>query len=168
MPYLSTIDIDRQTASLVASAVPLVSICGRLSFGWLGDRYDKRWVTAAGYAIMCISGLLFSYITDIGTWVLVPFLILFGIGYGGPVPMLPALLREYFGRVRLGTIIGLVWGFAAVGSVAGPPLTGWVYDTFGSYQGAWLGLTAIVFLGVFSFITAPSISEYKADRLVNN
>ena len=47
MPYLSTIGITRSNASLVASSLPLTSIMGRLSFGWLGDRFDRRWATAS-------------------------------------------------------------------------------------------------------------------------
>ncbi|MFC1893060.1 MFS transporter [Chloroflexota bacterium] len=51
MPYLSSIGIARSTSSIIASATPLASIGGRLGFGWLGDRLDKRWLTTAGLAL---------------------------------------------------------------------------------------------------------------------
>ncbi|GAJ00315.1 unnamed protein product, partial [marine sediment metagenome] len=115
MPYLSSIGIGRSSSSLVASAIPLTSILGRLSFGWLGDRFDKKRITALGFAMATLGLILFGYLATAGTWVLVPFLIFIGIGYGGPVPMMPALLREYFGRAKLGTLLGLVMGTAALG-----------------------------------------------------
>jgi MFS family permease len=155
MPYLSSIGIPRATSSVVAMSVSLVTIAGRLGFGWFGDRFDKRRVTAVGMALMVIGMLLFNYVDVGGMWLLVVFIIVFGIGYGGPVPMSAALVREYYGRARLGTLLGLTTGVAYVGSLIGPPLAGWMYDTYGSYQGAWFVMTGVSFIGMVSFITAP-------------
>jgi sugar phosphate permease len=155
MPYLSSIGIPRATSSLVAMAIPLVTIAGRLGFGWFGDRFDKRRVTAIGMALMAMGMLLFNYVGMAGTWMLVTFIIVFGIGYGGPVPMSAALVREYFGRARLGTLLGLTTGVAYVGSLVGPPMTGWIYDTYGSYQGAWFIMVGLSIAGMVSFMTAP-------------
>ena len=47
MPYLSSIGIARATSSLMAGAIPLFSISGRLGFGWLGDKLDKRQIGRA-------------------------------------------------------------------------------------------------------------------------
>jgi MFS family permease len=157
MPYLSTIGIARSTSSLVASGLSLTSILGRFSFGWFGDRYDKRRVTALGYGLLCLSTLLFGFVDAVGAWLLVPFLILFGVGFGGPVPVLPAMLREYFGRARLGTIFGLASGVGAIGLAVGAPLAGWIYDSLGSYQVAWFAFTGVVVVGMVSMLTAPSV-----------
>ena len=159
MPYLSSIGIPRMTSSLIASVLPLVTIGGRLGFGWFGDKFDKRRITAFGMAVLGLSMLLFVYIGTTGSWVLVAFVILFGIGYGGPVPMSAALIREYFGRAWLGTVLGLATGVAYVGSIVGPPLAGWIYDTYGSYQGAWFAMIGLAIAGMLSFVTAPSVSS---------
>jgi MFS family permease len=159
MPYLSSIGIPRATSSLVAMAVPLVTIAGRLSFGWFGDRFDKRKVTASGMALMTIGMLLFNYIDIAGAWLLVVFIIIFGIGYGGPVPMSVALIREYFGRASLGTILGLAMGVAYVGSLIGPPLAGGLYDAYGSYRGAWFIMAGVAFVGMISLIITPSVRK---------
>jgi len=159
MPYLSSIGIARSSSSLVASAIPLASILGRLSFGWLGDRYDKKRITALGFALAAFGLILFGYLATADSWVLVPFIILIGIGYGGPVPMMPALLREYFGRVRLGTLLGLVMGIASAGAMIGPPLAGWVFDKFGSYQGAWFAFAGLLIAGMIIMLTTPPVNR---------
>jgi len=159
MPYLSSIGIPRATSSLVAMAIPLVTIAGRLSFGWLGDRLDKRRITASGMALMVIGMLLFNYVDIAGTWLMIAFIIFFGIGYGGPAPMLAALIREYFGRTSLGTVLGMAMGVAYIGSLIGPPLAGWIYDVYGSYQGAWFIMAGVSFAGMVSFMTAPRASR---------
>ena len=132
-----------------------MSILGRLSFGWFGDRWDKRRVTSAGVLLTAVSLLSLAYIDQIGTWLLVPFLLFFAVGYGGPVPMMSALLRENFGTAHLGAIIGISQGLAMIGSVTGTPLAGWIYDTFGRYQGAWMAFAIVNFFGVLCLLTAP-------------
>jgi MFS family permease len=159
MPYLSSIDFTRSFSSLIASAIPLTSIVGRLSFGWLGDKFDKRRVTTLGLVLTSLGLLSFGYVATARTWMLVPFLVFIGLGYGGPVPMMPALVREYFGRVRLGTVLGLVMGVAALCGMAGPPLAGLAFDILGSYQVVWFGFAGLVVAGMISLVTTPSVGN---------
>jgi OFA family oxalate/formate antiporter-like MFS transporter len=158
MPYLSSIGFTRSFSSLMASAIPATSIAGRLGFGWLGDKFDKRRIAALGFVLASLGLISFGYIASAGAWVLVPSLVIIGLGYGGPVPMMPALVREYFGRVRLATILGLVMGVAALGSMVGPPLAGLAFDRLGSYQVAWFGLAGLVIAGMVSLLTTPQLA----------
>jgi MFS family permease len=159
MPYLSSVGIARSTSSLVASAIALAGILGNISFGWFGDRYNKIRLTAIGIALSGLSMLLLVYTSDVYKWLLVPFAVFFGIGFGGPVPMTSAVLREHFGRARLGTVLGLTMGVMMVGSMIGPPLAGWVFDSFGSYQGMWFACIGVLIVGIVSFLTAPPVSS---------
>jgi MFS family permease len=159
MPYLSSIGFTRSFSSLMASAIPLTSIVGRLGFGWLGDKFDKRRIASIGFVLVSLGLLSFGYVATGGTWMLVPSLIIIGLGYGGPVPMMPALVREYFGRVRLATVLGLVMGVAQIGSMVGPPLAGLVFDKFGSYQLAWFGLGGLAIAGMVSLLTTPRVAR---------
>ena len=157
MPYLSSIGLTRSFSSLMASAIPATSIVGRLGFGWLGDKFDKRRVATLGFVLASLGLLSLGYVATAGTRILVPSLVLIGIGWGGPVPMMPALVREYFGRVRLATVLGLVMGVAALGVMAGPLLAGLTFDRLGSYQVAWLGFAGLVVAGIISLVTTPSV-----------
>jgi len=42
-----------------------------------------------------------------------------------------------------------------LGNVTGAPLAGWVYDTWGNYQGAWLSFALLALLGAFLVTTLP-------------
>jgi len=163
MPYLSSIGIARATSSLMAGAIPLFSISGRLGFGWLGDKLDKRRVTAVGFAAMSLGLLFFGYASTVGAWLLLPFLILFGIGYGGSITMRATLLREYFGRSKFGTILGFAMGVMMLGGIIGAPLAGWVFDNWGSYQGIWLVLAGMAVIGLvlITTISRPGSSPTK-------
>ena len=159
MPYLSSLNISRSTSSLVALFLPVASIGGRLSSGWLSDRYDSRLVFAAGFALMTAGLLFFGYVTSERMWILVPFIITLSLGWGFSVTTRMSLQREYFGRSSFGTILGLMSGIMMLGNVAGAPLAGWVFDTWGSYQGAWLSYGAITLAGAFLVLTIPSPSS---------
>lgn len=164
MPYLSSIGVARSTSSIVATAIPLTSIFGRLSFGWFGDRFNRKTTTAVGFAMMGLGLFCFGYTATGGTWLLVPFLVLFGIGYGGLNVMRPSLIQEYFGRRSFGTVFGLIIGINMAGSIGGPALAGWVFDTWGSYQGIWLAMSAIpVAALIATLVLSPVRSSHMPD-----
>jgi len=155
MPYLSSIDIPRARSSLIAMAIPLTSISGRLGLGWLGDRLDKRRVIAVAFAMICGGLLCFAFTSLEAPWLLVLFLILFGIGYGGNNTLRGSVIGESFGRSNFGTIHGLVIGIMMVGSITGPPLAGWVFDNWGSYQPIWFVFTGLAVVGILLALTTP-------------
>lgn len=146
MPYLSNKGMSRSSAALVATLIPLLSIIGRLGFGWLGDRFDKRYVTAGTLCLMGLGLLAFSYIQP--TWFIFLFLIMFSPAYGGGVTLRGAIVREYFGKASFGMILGLMMGISFIGGVIGPSVAGWTFDTLGSYRMIWLAFAGAMGISV--------------------
>jgi MFS family permease len=138
MPYLNFLHVPRATAGLIAAGVSIISILGRFGFGWLADYFDKRYAIAISMGMMSL-GMFSLFYVDVW-WVMLLFLLLFPIGYGGGTSVRGALLGEYFGRAAFGRLIGLVMGVGAIGGMIGPTLTGFIFDTTGSYYVAWIGL----------------------------
>jgi MFS family permease len=160
MPYLSSVDITRSVSAIVALLLPLVSISGRLGSGWLADRVGSKLVFAASFISMTVGLFLFASITAGRSWLLVPFIIAFSLGWGSSVTSRFSFLREYYGRNSYGTILGFASGVMMVGNIIGAPLAGWVYDTWDSYHGAWLGFGALTLLGAVLVMTIPA-SEHE-------
>jgi MFS family permease len=159
MPYLSSIGIGRSVSSLLATGIPLMSILGRVGFGWLGDRFDRKTLAAGSFAIIGLGMICFAYTSMADAWLLIPFLTLFGVGYGGGNVLRPALAREYFGRSNFGTIFGFIIGIGAVGVVVGPTLAGWAYDYWGSYQVIWLLLGGLAILATILVLTIRPVRD---------
>jgi MFS family permease len=153
MPYLSSISISRSTSSLVATAIPLISIFGRLSFGWLGDKISKRLVATTSFIMISCGVFCFAYASNMRLWLLVPFLVLLGIGYGGTNAILPSLGREHFGRTNFGSVYGLMEGIGTIGAT----LAGWAYDNWGSYQIIWLLLAGLAVVAMVSIFTITPV-----------
>lgn len=158
MPYLSSIGTTRSISSLVATTIPLVSISGRLSSGWLGDRFDKRRVATGAFAFMCLGLIILSCIPNTWMWMVIPFIILFSIGWGANTTMRGTFITEYFGRSHFGSIYGFMTGMVALGSIVGPILAGWVFDNRGSYQIAWLVYACLTFASAIIIATTPPVS----------
>lgn len=146
MPYLSSIGVARKEAGFVAAALPLVSIVGRFGFGWLADLYQKRLVLMAAYGCMLAGLLAFSQAKE--QWPLIVFLALFPPGFGGTMILRGAMLREHFGVGSFGKLLGITMGTASLGGMVGPPLAGWVFDTWGVYEPLWIAFCALMGLGI--------------------
>ena len=159
MPYLSSIGMTRTTSGLVATAIPLLSIGGRFGFGWFADRYVAKRLSAFALIMLTLGLVCFEYVSLGWSWLLVPFLVLLGFGYGGINTMVGILLRVHFGRGNFGTIIGFAWGILMLGTMVGPPIAGWVFDNWGSYQGTWLIMAGSTFIGAIIMTMTPRASK---------
>ncbi len=146
MPYLSSQGIARETAGLVAAAIPLCSIPGRFGFGWMGDVTEKRYVMAAAFACMAAGLLAFHFAA--ARWSLALFLLLFSPGFGGNMVMRGAVVREYFGVHNFGKLMGVTLGAASIGGIIGPTAAGWVYDTTGGYGPVWIACAGLIALSL--------------------
>jgi MFS family permease len=161
MPYLNILHIPRTTAGLITGAIAVLSIFGRFGLGWLADLFDKRIIMVASFSLLSLGFFFFCYVEI--PWVMIVFLIVFPVGFGGTVVLRGAILREYFGRQAFGRLLGLVMGAAAAGGMIGPTLAGFIFDTTGSYHYTWisfgiassLSVLLMLFIGPKPKATSP-------------
>jgi len=159
MPYLSTMDVSRKSSGLMAAGIPLLSITGRIGFGWLGDIFEKKYVMAISFGLMALGMLALCHIKLTG--MIYIFLLFFSNGYGGIATLRGALLREYYGKNNFGKYLGIMMGFGACGGIIGPTTAGWVFDLMGSYYFVWLVLSALIGLAIILILRIESKDELK-------
>jgi len=132
IPFLLQAGIPMETAALVVTGTVLLSGVGRVGFGCLSDRFSKRYLMAIAMASQCSGVLVFANIHAL--WQVVPFMVLFGVGYGGMNPLRAAIQGEYFGTVAFGSIQGILLGIWSVGTMLGPVLAGRFFDVTSDYR----------------------------------
>jgi MFS family permease len=160
MPYLGSVGVDRNTASLIATGIPVVSVAGRMGFGWLGDRFNKKWLTASGFVMLFVGLFIFSYVSS--DWLLlIVFVVVFGTGFGGTNTMRAVITRDIFGAQNFAMIFGFVNGICSIGSLFGAPLAGYVYDTLGTYRPIWLAFMGVAVACFVSILLMPSSKVVK-------
>ena len=146
IPALTDAGIPVERAAFSIGLLTLVSVIGRLSFGTLGDYFNKRYLFMISYVMMGSGMLVLMNAKTMGTvWI---FIFLFGIGFGGNVPLMPAIRAEYFGRASLGKIQGVMNPVMMISGATGPILAGHLFDTTGSYR------TAFMTIGLLTFVAA--------------
>ncbi len=166
MPYMSSVEISRSVSSVFALVLPVASICGRLSSGWLSDRFSSRAIFSLSFVLMATGVILYAFVNVNRIWLVVPFIIVLSLGWGWSVTTRITLLREYYGRASFGTILGFTSGIMMLGNMAGAPIAGWVYDTWNSYQGAWMSYAAVALAGALLVFTIPSLKKSRQPETV--
>jgi MFS family permease len=161
MPFFSNIGIERSTSRFFISAIPLVGIIGRIGFGWVGDRIDKVKIATLALTLNSLGILSLFFMTKDRLWLSIFFISLFGIGWGGFVPMQSGLVIKFFGRDHMGAIIGFINSIMMIGMITGAPFAGWIYDMQGSYETAWsiMGSILMVTTVIFFLLLRQSGKE---------
>ncbi len=148
MPYLQSVGVRRSHASLLAAAVPVCTAVGRFGFGWLADRLDRWSLVVVSIGMTTLGVAVLGGLPGLGMWLLLPFIALFGIGYGGNVTMTALGVGITFEGEQFGPALGYTMGLMTFGQMLAAPLAGWVFDTWGSYLIAWFGLAALMLASI--------------------
>ena len=114
---------------------------GRLLFGLAGDRFGAKRTVVVGLLIQAIGAGTYFFVRDLGEFYAVA--VVFGMAYGGVMPLYAVLAREYFGQRILGAVFGAAAMVSSLGMALGPVLGGWVFDRFGTYTWMYVGSFAV-------------------------
>jgi sugar phosphate permease len=152
--YLS---LDRHLAqaqiAAILSLILVGSIAGRLTMGWLADRWPKKHVMLLVYAIVALSipPLAFSSTPAM----LRVFAFLFGIGLGGDYMMIPLVAAELFDVRVMGRLLGVVLTADGIAEAAAPFGVATLRDRTGSYTPGFLMLVGLAALGALAVGMLP-------------
>ena len=141
---------DRGLSSYEAATtfmlVFIVSAIGRIGGGYMMDRSDYRVVLAVMGVIMGLALVYLQVVRPSSTVGSLPYVILFGIGFGSMIPIRGTLGSMMFGLRSLGPVIGLLQGGAVAAGVVGPIFLGVMFDLQGSYHNAIWALVVVTFI----------------------
>jgi sugar phosphate permease len=156
IPYLTSMEIQRETASLVVLLFTFISLFSRIPLGMTSDIWRKKYIVAFTLVLLVI-GLFSFWLIDKASpfWLILLFSVTYGVGMSGIMALRAPLQAEYFGTRNFGTIFGLNSLSVTFGSVISTPLAGWVYDTYRTYKPVWLGLAIFAVLAVTLMLMLP-------------
>jgi len=166
IPYLEReVGLSKSLASTSVAVFTLCSIVGRLGFGILADRYSKRVMLAVSTALV-VSGIPVLAIAESYPVALLGILMI-APGFGGSIPVRPALIADYFGTKYFATLNGIGALVMTTGGAVGPWFVGWMVDRTGSYDLGWYVSAGVTALGIplFLMIKPPTelMAQYRAE-----
>jgi MFS family permease len=148
VPMLTDRGVTAQTAAFAMSVMGGATMIGRITVGYLLDRFFAPRVAMTFFAVALLGiFLLWSEATGASA-----FLGAFVIGFAASADTtLPYLVTKFFGLKTFGEIYGLVVACNVMGWMAGPVILGFAFDWMGSYR-TMLGALMVVLLVAIGLI----------------
>jgi len=135
--------VGAMTAAVAFGVAGLASIGGRIATGIVADRIGAEHTLVAMLLLQAPAILLYVVIQGAASFYLLGFV--FGVSYGGVMPLYALLTRQYFGQRAMGGAYGAIYMLQAIGMGLGTYGGGWVYDHLGGY--GWAFVSAAVIAG---------------------
>lgn len=161
--YALACGLPAMTAVTIYSAEGIAGLAGRLLFGVLGDRYGARRVVVLGLMVQAIGAGAYYFTRTAGEFYAVA--ILFGMAYGGVMPLYAVIAREYFPMRIMGTVFGGAAMISSLGMALGPALGGWLFDTYGGYGLLYVGSFGVGIAAVAMALAFPARPASATGRL---
>lgn len=128
-------------AVTIYSAEGFAGLVGRVLLGVGADRLGARRVLVAGLLVQAVAAAAYATVRSIEGFYAVA--LVFGLAYGGVMPLYAVIARQYFPPKILGTVFGAITMTSSIGMAAGPLLGGWVFDTFRGYTWLYVASAAL-------------------------
>ena len=161
--YALACGLPAMTAVTIYSAEGIAGLAGRLLFGVLGDRYGARRIVVLGLMVQAIGAGAYYFARSAGEFYAVA--ILFGMAYGGVMPLYAVIAREYFPMRIMGTVFGGAAMISSLGMALGPALGGWLFDTYGGYGLLYVGSFGVGLAAVAMALAFPAKPASAGARL---
>lgn len=121
---------DLYDASYVLGVAGGFAIAGKIVFGWMMDHLSAK--ATVLFAVLCYFSSALTFIVAEAYLILMIAAGLFGLGFGGMVPVRSVLLSRIFGVKKFSRVNGL-FSFFLAPATFWVLATGYITDTFGSY-----------------------------------
>ncbi len=156
VPYAIGQGVSASMAAIIFGVMMALNVAGGLGAGLLGDRFGRKNLLAAVYALRGVAFLFLLVMPGApGVWV---FAVLAGFSWIASVPLTSSLIADVYGVRALGTISGISFLCHQVGSFVSILAAGLLFDITGSYTLPFAVGGALLFPAALS---AFSIKERK-------
>lgn len=150
-----------QLAGVSLSLIGVFNLIGSYLFGWLGDRYRKKYLLSFLYGARAVVIALFVFlpVSAVTVW---GFASAIGFLWLATVPLTSGSVATIFGTRYLATLYGFVFFSHQVGAFLGVWLGGRIHDAQETYMPVWLMAIA---LGVVAALVHLPIQEQRSIRV---
>jgi MFS family permease len=160
--FATTRGVSLPQAAWIVSIYSLCGVASRFTTPIVADRWGAKGVMALAFSIQGLTVALLFWTHAV--WQFYLFAALFGIGLGGEMSAFIVINRQYYGLGPVRTVFGFQQFGSSLGMALGGLIGSVIFDTFGSYDIAWLisiaaslgGMVCILFLEPTSRLLIPN------------
>ena len=148
----STLNSMWQTANVL---ILWSSIAGRLLVGWMADKFSRKAVMIATYALVAATIPLMLLVRPGGEWTLYAFAVLFGFGMGADYMLIPLMAADQFGVNSLARAMAIILPTDTIGQTWFPYAVAKLRQSWGSYDNALMVVFALAAVGAIAIALLP-------------
>jgi MFS family permease len=133
--YLVQVGLEPLQAATAFGMQGLLAVFGMTASGWSSDRFGYR-ATATSSFVSTFLGIAFLVLLSFhpARWLVVPFVLLFGISQGARGPIVASIAAKVFRGPAFATIYGTIFAWMSAGAALGSWISGALYDLTGGYR----------------------------------
>ena len=149
--FMTDLGKDASQTAAVIGTFGMTAIIGKLVFGWLADKYERRLMMVGSIGLMLVAILLLKMCQTNQGFVM-PFAVVFGIGFGGAFSMIQIWVADIYAGKNFGSILGVVTMVDTIAGSIGMISLGNMRKTAGTFDGGFnvmLALCAIALVATF-------------------
>ncbi len=160
--YYTELGIDEYWATVILSFTSAVAIASKPVFGLLIDRVNPRVATMTSCGCCLAAMICFSLFSSL--YLLFLAGALFGLGFGGMVPVRAAIISRLFSIEEYARAYGSLRLCMFPMTITWLPLIGYIYDTSGSYVPAFqLFAGLFTCAAIIAFFLIPTRIEERSN-----
>ena len=152
--HMTDVGVLESVAARVVMLMAIFGMIGKIANGLLADRIGAKWAIAIFLGLQAVMIPFFIEARQAPSFY--SWAVLFGLGFGGPMPVYAMLFREYFGTRAIGTILGVFFMVAAIGMGSGGMMGGVFYNFFGDYSVPFFTSSSTGMISAILALTLPS------------
>lgn len=159
VPKLTDMGMSLSGAGIVVLTYTAVALPSQFAAGAIADRIPKPPVLFALLSLQALGIMVIAFADNVGMAFL--FAALYGVGFGGRIPLLTTIRGEYFGRKAFATLMGLSQTPNNIAMMFAPLFAAYMFDTTHSYLIPFLIFAVLNFLGavLMLFVRRPRLAE---------
>jgi len=152
--YLVQVGLQPMQAATAFGLQGLLAVFGMTASGWSSDRFGYRATATASFA-STFTGIAFLLMLSFhpAHWLVVPFVLFFGISQGARGPIVASMAAKVFRGPAFATIYGTMFAWMSVGAALGSSISGAIYDLTGGYRWSFVSSMVCIVLAAMPFWT---------------
>jgi MFS family permease len=165
VPFMTSSGLSRAQATLAMSVLGMLSISGRVIFGFIIDRVPVTLVLASLLLLQALVFVLLSVSHGQMALVIVPTI---GLCLGGEVASVGYCTAHFFGTRAYGRVVGIFGIAMAAGTGLGPYIFSRLYEAHKSYAVSFDTFAVLLLMAAGAFLVAGRFPKFQPSAAVES